>query len=316
MGAISMIGAHLGAVAEAATGEEAMASDGTIAAVNYHTIAVDGLQIFYREVGPKDATTVLLLHGFPSSSRMYEPLMSRLGGRYHFVAPDYPGFGHSDAPPPSEFAYTFDHLAETMAKFTQALGLERYVLFMQDYGGPVGFRLAVSHPERVQAMIVQNAVAHEAGLGPLWQTRRAYWADRAPNEAKLRANLMSLDATRLRHLGKSPHPERYDPDLWSDEFAFLSQPGQDQIQSDLFYDYRTNVASYPQWQAWLRKHQPRLLVLWGTYDPSFEVAGAQAYQADVPEAEVHLLSAGHFAMDEGANDVAALTGKFLESIAF
>jgi pimeloyl-ACP methyl ester carboxylesterase len=277
----------------------------------YQTITVDGLHIFYRQAGPQDATTVLLLHGFPSSSRMYAPLFSRLSNRYHLVAPDYPGFGHSDAPPPDAFAYTFDHLANVMDAFTQALDLQRYVLFMQDYGGPVGFRLAIAHPERVQALIVQNAVAHDAGLGPLWETRRAYWANRAANEAALRANLTSLAATRQRHLGNSPHPERYDPDLWTDEFAFLSQPGQDQIQSDLFYDYRTNVASYPQWQAWLREHRPPLLVLWGIYDPSFVVAGAEAYRNDVPDAQVHLLSAGHFALDEAANEVADLTDTFV-----
>ncbi len=282
---------------------------------SYRMIDVDGLRLFYREVGPRDAPTVLLLHGFPSSSRMYEPLLSRLGDRYHLVAPDYPGFGHSDAPSAAEFAYTFDHLAAVTDRFTQVLGLERYVLFMQDYGGPIGFRLACAHPERVEAMIVQNAVAHEAGLGPLWETRRAFWADRPANEARLRANLMSLDAARQRHVGTSPYPERYDPDLWTDEFAFLSRPGQDQIQSDLFYDYRTNVATYPQWQAWLRRHQPPLLVLWGTYDPSFTVAGAEAYRTDVPDAQVHLLPAGHFAMDEAASDVAEFTAEFLGPLA-
>ena len=281
---------------------------------NYRKADVDGLCIFYREAGPRDAPTVLLLHGFPSSSRMYEPLLSRLGDRYHLVAPDYPGFGHSDAPSPAEFSYTFDRLAVVTDRFMQVLGLDRYVLFMQDYGGPVGFRLALAHPKRVQAMIVQNAVTHEAGLGPLWDTRRAFWADRAANEAHLRANLMLLDAARQRHVGTSPYPERYDPDLWTDEFAFLSRPGQGQIQSDLFYDYRTNVASYPQWQAWLRRYRPPLLVLWGTYDPSFTVAGAQAYRADVPDAQVRLLSAGHFAMDEAANDVAKLTAAFLRPL--
>jgi pimeloyl-ACP methyl ester carboxylesterase len=284
-----------------------MAFEGT----RYQTITVDGLHIFYREAGPEDATTILLLHGFPSSSRMYGPLFSRLSTRYRLIAPDYPGFGHSEAPSAAAFAYTFDHVAQTIDGFTQALDLQRYALFMQDYGGPVGFRLAIAHPERVQAMIVQNAVAHEAGLGPLWETRRAYWANRAANEAALRANLLSLNATRQRHIGNSPHPERYDPDLWTDEFAFLSQPGQDQIQSDLFYDYRTNVASYPQWQAWLREHRPPLLVLWGIYDPSFVVAGAEAYRNDVPDAQVHLLSAGHFALDEAPNEVADLTDAFL-----
>ena len=278
---------------------------------DHRTVTVDGLTIFYREAGPRDAPALLLLHGFPSSSRMYAPLLTRLADHYHLVAPDYPGFGHSDAPDPTAFAYTFDHLAAVMDGFTQALGLTRYVLFVQDYGGPVGFRLALAHPERVLALVVQNAVAHEAGLGPLWDARRAYWADRKTNEANLRANFLSLDATRARHVGTSPHPERYDPDLWTDEFAFLSRPGQIEIQSDLFYDYRTNVASYPVWQAWLRAHRPATLVLWGRYDPSFAVAGAEAYRRDLPEAEIHLLDAGHFALDEAPDEIATLTGRFL-----
>jgi pimeloyl-ACP methyl ester carboxylesterase len=280
----------------------------------YQTISVDGLRIFYREAGPKEAPAMLLLHGFPSSSRMYEPLLSRLANRYHLIAPDYPGFGHSDAPSATAFSYTFDRLAAVIDSFIQVLDLSRHTLFMQDYGGPVGFRLALAHPERVQAMIVQNAVAHEQGLGPLWEARKAYWTDRSANEAKLRANLMSLEATRQRHVGTSPHPERYDPDLWTDELAFLSRPGQDRIQSDLFYDYRTNVASYPRWQAWLRRYQPYLLVLWGVYDPSFVVAGAEAYRTDVPSAQVHLLQAGHFALDEAADEVAEITAGFLERL--
>lgn len=280
--------------------------------VSYRTVDVDGLSIFYREAGPRDAPTILLLHGFPSSSRMYEPLLRRLGDRYHLVAPDYPGFGHSAAPNPGRFTYTFDHLAEVTGHFTEALGLKRYALFVQDYGGPVGFRLALVHPDRITALVVQNAVAHEDGLGPLWEKRRAYWKDRSANEPALRQNLLSLDATRQRHVGKSPHPERYDPDLWTDEFAFLSKPGQIEIQSDLFYDYRTNVASYPAWQAWLREHRLPTLVVWGRYDPSFETAGAEAYKRDVPEAEVHVIDAGHFAMDEAPDEVAAITRRFLE----
>lgn len=278
---------------------------------DYRTVTVDGLSIFYREAGPRDAPTILLLHGFPSSSRMYEPLFGRLADRYHLVAPDYPGFGHSDAPAPAAFAYTFDHLAAVMDGFVQALGLTRYVLFVQDYGGPVGFRLALAHPERVLALVVQNAVAHDAGLGPLWDARRAYWADRAGKEVVLRANFLSLDATRARHVGSSPHPERYDPDLWTDEFAFLGRPGQIEIQSDLFYDYRTNVASYPAWQAWLRAHRPATLVLWGRYDPSFAVAGAEAYRHDLPDAEIHLLDTGHFGLDEAPDEIAVLTRRFL-----
>src|SRR5712675_1278558 len=211
----------------------------------YRKIKIDGLSIFYREAGPKDAPTLLLLHGLPSSSRMFEPLFSRLSDRYHLVAPDYPGFGHSDSPDPKKFAYTFDHIAEIMNHFTEALGLSRYTLYMQDYGGPVGFRMALAHPDRIESLIVQDAVAHNEGLGTNWKTRRAFWADRPPNESALRVNLLSLVTTRTRHVGSDPNIERYDPDLWTDEFYFLNQPGQAEIQSDLFYDYRTNVDSYP-----------------------------------------------------------------------
>jgi pimeloyl-ACP methyl ester carboxylesterase len=279
--------------------------------MTYHTVAIEGVSIFYREAGPSDAPTILLLHGFPSSSRMFETLMPLLADRYHLIAPDYPGFGHSDAPDPTKFAYTFDHLAELVGSLTDALGLKNYALYMQDYGGPIGFRLALAHPERVRALVVQNAAAHEEGLGPLWEQRRRYWADRSSEADKLKANFTSLEATRQRHVGASPHPERYDPDAWSDEFAFLSRPGQADIQADLFYDYRTNVTSYPKWQAWLRATQPPTLVVWGKYDPSFTTLGALAYQRDLPDAEIHLLDAGHFALDEASDEIAALTRAFL-----
>jgi pimeloyl-ACP methyl ester carboxylesterase len=277
----------------------------------YKSADIDGLSVFYREAGPPDAPTILLLHGFPSSSRQWEPLLTRLADAFHLVAPDFPGFGHSDAPEPARFRYTFDHLAEIVGRFTEELGLDRYVLFVQDYGGPIGFRLAMAHPERVLGLIVQNAVVHEDGLGPLWETRRAFWADRAANEEALRENFFSPAATRLRHVGTSPAPETYDPDLWTDELAFLERPGQHDIQTDLFYDYRTNVASYLAWQKWLRVHRPPLLVLWGRYDPSFDAAEAEAYRRDVPDAKIHLLDAGHFALDELPDRVAELTRQFL-----
>jgi pimeloyl-ACP methyl ester carboxylesterase len=280
--------------------------------VFYRTVKVDNVSIFYREAGPKDAPTILLLHGFPSSSRMFEPLLSRLSDRYHLVAPDYPGFGNSDAPDPKAFGYTFDHLATVVDSFTQALGLKHYVLYMQDYGGPVGLRLAIAHPERVRALIVQNAAAHEDGLGPLWNRRKAFWKDRAPNESALRANFSSFAATWQRHIGTDPNVESYDPDLWTDEFAFLSRPGMADIQSDLFYDYRTNVQSYPAWQAWLRKTQPATLVVWGKYDPSFQVAEVEAYHRDLPNADVHVLNAGHFSLDTAANEIASLVRSFLQ----
>jgi pimeloyl-ACP methyl ester carboxylesterase len=278
----------------------------------YRTTQIGGLSIFYREAGPKDAPTILLLHGLPSSSRMFEPLFTQLSDHYHLVAPDYPGFGHSGWPDPKHFAYTFDHIAETMNHFTEALGLSRYTLYMQDYGGPVGFRMALAHADRIEALIVQNAVAHNEGLGSIWKTRRAFWADRAANESALRANLLSLATTRTRHVGSDPDVERYAPDLWSDEFAFLSQPGQVDIQSDLFYDYRTNVDSYPKWDAWMRERQPRLLVIWGKYDASFDLSEPEAYRRDVPNAEVHVLDAGHFALDTKADDIAELIRQFMK----
>src|ERR1700745_571497 len=279
----------------------------------YRTIQIDGLSIFYREAGPKDAPTLLLLHGLPSSSRMFEQLFARLSDRYPLVAPDYPGFGHSDWPDPKNFAYTFDHYAEIMNHFTEALGLPRYTLYMQDYGGPVGFRMALAHAERIEALIVQDAVAHNEGLGANWKTRRAFWADRAANESALRTNLLSLATTRTRHVGSDPNVDRYDPDLWTDEFYFLNQPGQADIQSDLFYDYRTNVAAYPAWQAWLRAQRPRLLVLWGKYDLSFDPGEPERYRKDVPSAEVHVLDGGHFALDTAADEIAALVRDFVGS---
>ena len=286
----------------------------TRATIRYKTVRIDGVDVFYREAGPQDAPVLLLLHGFPSSSRMYETLLPPLADRFRLIAPDYPGFGHSTALPPSQFTYTFDRLAQVMTAFVDRLELDRFALFVQDYGGPVGFRMAQAQPERIRGIIVQNAVAHEEGLGPLWDTRKAFWADRARHEAALGKNLLSFDATRLRHVGHTPHPDRYDPDAWHDEFAFLSSPGQIDIQTELFYDYRTNVESYPAWQEYLRTHQPPMLVLWGKYDPSFMVEAAHAYQRDVPGAQVHLLEAGHFALDEACDEVAAYTRNFLASL--
>jgi pimeloyl-ACP methyl ester carboxylesterase len=279
--------------------------------VFYRTVKVDGLSIFYREAGPKDAPTILLLHGLPSSSRMFQSLLTRLSDSYHLIAPDYPGFGHSDWPDPKEFAYTFDHIAAVMDDFSDALGLQRYTLYMQDYGGPVGFRMVLAHPERVQALIVQDAVSHNEGLGVNWVTRRAFWADRAKNDEALKKNLLSMAATKTRHVGDDPKVELYDPDLWTDEYAFLNSPGQAQIQSDLFYDYRTNVDAYPKWQAWMQKTQPRLLVVWGKHDLSFDPGEPERYRKDVPSAEVYVLEAGHFALDTKADEIAGLVRGFM-----
>ena len=182
---------------------------------------------------------------------------------------------------------------------------------MQDYGGPVGFRMVLAHPDRIVALIVQNAVAHNEGLGAIWATRRAFWADRRAHEDALRENLLSFAATKTRHIGTDPRVERYDPDLWTDEYAFLSAPGQVQIQTDLFYDYRTNVAAYPKWQAWLQETQPKLLVLWGNHDPSFDIGEPERYRRDVPNAVVYVLDAGHFTLDTKPDEIAALLGNFM-----
>jgi pimeloyl-ACP methyl ester carboxylesterase len=301
------------AIAPATAGTQAQTavSPSTSASLTYHSIAIDGVNIFYREAGPADARTLLLLHGYPSSSRMFDTLMPLLADRYHLIAPDYPGFGQSDAPPADEFAYTFDHLGEVVVKFADVLGLKSYVLYIQDYGGPIGFRLAVAHPGRVKGIIVQNAVASEDGLGPAWEIRRAYWKDRAAYEDKVIPGFTSLEGAKSRHIGSSPHPERYNPDAWCDEYALLSRPGQEKIQADLFWSYQTNVAAYPKWQAWMRQHKPPMLVVWGGYDPSFAVAGALAYKREVPDAEVHILNSGHFALDEKLDEIAALIRGFL-----
>lgn len=299
----------LAAIVLAAIGASSAAAD-----LRYHSVSIDGVSIAYREVGRSDQPTVLLLHGVPSSSRMYDGLMRLLGNDYHLVALDYPGFGNSDALPPERFTYTFDHLAEIVGKFVDTLGIDKFVLFMQDYGAPIGMRLALARPAAVRAMVFQNGNVYEAGLGPVWSERRAYWADRAAHEDEVRRGLQSLEVTRQRHLGDDPDLGAYNPDLWQDELAFLRRPGQAAIQAELVYDYRTNLAAYPAWQAWLKQHQLPTLVLWGRYDLTFPPAGAWAFRADLPNANIVILDAGHFAMDTRLDDVATLTRQFLLSL--
>nr|WP_210246095.1 alpha/beta hydrolase [Methylobacterium gnaphalii] len=278
--------------------------------ITYYRAQVDGISIFYREAGPKDAPTIVLLHGFPSSSRMFDTLIPLLASRYHLIAPDYPGFGQSEAPSPARYHYTFDHLAETTNRLLEQLNIDRYILYMQDYGGPVGFRILVQHPDRVSAIVVQNANAYKEGLGSKWTAIAQYWADPKANLEIFRA-FTSLEGAKQRHIAGSPHPERYNPDTWTDEYATLSRPDEQEIQAELLFDYQTNVASYPEWQAWLRAHKPPMMVLWGKYDVSFIVAGAEAYKRDVPDAEVHILDAGHFALDEKVDEIAELMLRFL-----
>lgn len=281
--------------------------------VRHLTVDVKGVRIFYREAGPPNAPVILLLHGFPSSSRMFGTLIPLLAPRYRLIAPDFPGFGQSDAPSPNNFRYTFDSLADYVAELLQQLNVSRCALYLQDYGGPIGFRLAMAHPERVTALIIQNAVAHAEGLSDAWAGRKAFWADRHAHEEKVRQAMLSPEGARQRHLAGVLRPELIDPDTWSDEFAFLTKPGTAEIQLELVYDYRSNVAAYESWQAYLREHQPPTLVVWGKNDPLFTIAGAMAYGRDVPNAEIHLLNAGHFALDEEVIAIAALIQRFLST---
>lgn len=282
----------------------------TSTTTTYHWADVDGVKLFYREAGPKDAPTIVLLHGYPSSSRMFDTLIPLLASHYHLIAPDYPGFGQSEAPP-DRYAYTFDHLTATVNALIEQLGIESYVFYLQDYGGPVGFRIMLKHPERVRALIIQNANAYTEGLGAKWAGIARYWADRSAHPEQVDA-FMSLEGTKQRHIAGSPNPERYSPDSWMDEYAMLSRPGSREIQADLLFDYQTNVASYPAWQAWLRQHRPPTLVVWGRYDPSFIAPGGEAYRRDIPDAEIHLLAAGHFALDEKVDEIALLLIDFLQ----
>ena len=280
--------------------------ESTSATTTYHRMAVDGVGVFYREAGPKDAPSIVLLHGFPSSSREFDTLIPLLATRYHVVAPDFPGFGHSDAPPTSSYAYTFDNLARTINGLLEQLKIDKHAFYLHDYGGPVGFRIISAHPQRLRALIIQNANAYQEGLGAKWGGIAQYWADPKAHPEVFDA-FVSFAATEQRHTLGTSHPERYNPDTWTDEYVHLSKPGQREIQAALLYDYRTNVASYPAWQAWL----PPVLVVWGRNDPSFIAPGAEAFKRDLPDAEIHLLDAGHFALDEKNDDIARLILEFL-----
>ena len=282
----------------------------TNASTTYHRVQVDGVRIFYREGGPGNAPTIVLLHGFPSSSREFETLIPLLATKYHLIAPDYPGFGLSDAPSPTKYTYTFDHLARTVGDLLKKLKVKDYTMYLHDYGAPVGFRIILMHPDRLHALIIQNGNIYRAGLGAKWTKIAEFWADPKSHPGVLNA-FLSFNATKERHIAGTSHPDRYDPDSWIDEYADLSRPGQCEIQGDLLYDYRTNVASYPKWQAWLRHHQPPTLVVWGEHDPSFIATGAEAFRRDLRNAEIHLLDAGHFALDEKTDETADLILQFM-----
>ena len=279
----------------------------------YRTVQVDGIDIFYREAGPKDAPTILLLHGFPSSSHMFRDLIPLLADRFHVVAPDYPGFGYSAQPDRAAFAYTFDNLYGVVDSFTRAVGVERFAVYMQDYGAPVGLRFALRQPERVTAMIVQNGNAYDTGLTPLWDPIKAYWnEDSAANRDALRG-FLTLQTTMYQYSEGVP-ADRRNPDAWVSDQATLDRAGNDEIQLDLFRDYRSNVALYPEFHAAFREHQFPTLVLWGKNDPIFGASGAEAFKADLPKAEVHMLDAGHFALETHAAEIASAIREFLPRV--
>ncbi|MBV9534443.1 MAG: alpha/beta hydrolase [Solirubrobacterales bacterium] len=272
----------------------------------YRTVDVDGVEVFYREAGDRSAQTLLLLHGFPTSSTQYQQLIEQLADRFHLVAPDYPGFGYTE---PLEGQSTFERLADVLDGFVYAVGLERYALYVFDFGAPVGFRLATRHPERVDALIIQNGNAYEAGIGPNLAGLAPYWEDRQAAEPAVRA-FLSLEATRAQYLEGVADPERLNPDHWTLDQHFLNLPGRDQVMLDLIYDYTSNIALYPAWQAYLQEHQPPTLITWGANDQYFIADGARAYLNDVPKAELHLLDTGHFALATHAAKIAQLIAAF------
>lgn len=299
-----------------ATGvEPAHATSGiNLPSVAYKTVTLDGLEIFYREAGPQDGPVVLLLHGFPTSSQMFRNLIPALADKYRVIAPDYPGFGHSDMPSRDDFVYTFDNLAKVIDDFTEKLGLKSYALYVQDYGAPIGYRLAVAHPERVTAIVVQNGNAYNEGLeSEFWKPVKAYWE--APQDASKRDALrgaLSYDATKWQYTHGVKNPSSLSPDGPAHDQFLLDRDGNQEIQLDLFLSYGSNPPLYPQWQGYFRKHQPPMLIVWGKHDQIFPVAGAEPYKRDVKNLEYHLLDAGHFALESNGDEIAQLMHDFLD----
>ena len=284
---------------------------GAMTPVMHRTVRIDGMDIFYREAGPKDAPTILLLHGFPTSSHMFRNLIPALADRYHVVAPDFPGYGQSSMPSRDQFRYTFANLTDVTDKLTQALKLDRYSLYLMDYGAPVGYRLALAHPERVDALIVQNGNAYDEGLREFWDQFRRYWADGSLEHRNAMRSLLTIDATRWQYLNGVRDSARVSPDTWTVDQRLLDRPGNDEVQLDLFYDYRTNVPLYPQFQAYFRKHQPPTLIVWGRDDHIFPWQGAEPYRRDLKTLEYHLLDTGHFALEERGDEIARHIRTFL-----
>jgi len=281
--------------------------------VRHTKIRIGELDIFYREAGPKNAPAILLLHGFPTSSQMFRNLIPRLADRYRVVAPDYPGFGHSSMPARDAFSYTFDDLAAVIDRFTERLGLTRYAMYVQDYGAPIGFRLASAHPERITAIVVQNGNAYEEGIAhEFWAPLKAYWADpRSRDKRNAIRQLLTYEATRSQYVVGAKDPELVSPDGPAEDQFLLDRDGNHEIQLDLFLSYGSNPPLYPRWQAYFRAHQPPTLVVWGRNDPIFPLAGAEPYKRDLKTLDFQLLDAGHFALETDVDTIANLMRDFL-----
>ena len=282
--------------------------------IAHRTATVDGLDIFYREAGDPTAPTLLLLHGFPTSSTAYKGLMRELGGEFHLIAPDYPGFGRSSAPKADEWEYTFDRIAEVVEELLDRLEVTRYALYVHDYGAPVGFRLALRHPERITGIVSQNGNAYDEGFTPFWDVIRAYWADRSEAKAAPLRGLLTPEATTWQYTHGVADPSLVDPDLAALDQALLDRPGNAEVQLALFADYGRNPALYPAWQAYLREHRPPVLAAWGRHDEIFGPDGAAAFTRDQPDARVHLLDAGHFPLTTHLAESAALITGFLRGL--
>jgi pimeloyl-ACP methyl ester carboxylesterase len=283
----------------------------TMTTVQYRTHRVGNVDVFYREAGAADAPVVLLLHGFPTASHMFRDLMPELAERYHVIAPDLPGFGQTKAPPRGTFDYTFDALAVVVGGFVDALGLSQYALYLFDYGAPVGLRLALSHPERVTAIISQNGNAYLDGFSDQWGPWEAYWREPSAENREACRPSLSPETIRDWQYGTGADPSLLSPDGYELDIAYMARPGAQDIQLDLILDYRSNLALYPDFQSYFRKHRPALLAVWGRHDPAFLPNGAIAYQRDLPDAEVHLLDAGHFALETHHTEIATLMRDFL-----
>jgi pimeloyl-ACP methyl ester carboxylesterase len=279
----------------------------------FRTVSINGLDIFYREAGSRTNPTILLLHGFPTSSHMFRNLIPALADRFQLVALDYPGYGNSSMPTVDEFNYTFDHLAEIVEKFITAIDLKKYSLYVMDYGAPIGYRIAAKYPERVEALIVQNGNAYEEGLREFWDPIKAYWKERSPENADKLKYLVTLEATKWQYTNGVRNLEAISPDTWNMDQLFLDRPGNAEIQLALLYSYGTNPPLYPQWQEYFRKYQPPTLIVWGKNDYIFPADGAYPYQRDLRDVEFHLLDTGHFALEEDGDAIANHIGQFLTS---